>query len=229
MHISGCSQAHSRILETASNECLSSTSDYIHVNDRKLSDWYLHMDTVTLVTRSRMMAAVRGKDTKPELVVRRLIHGLGLRFRLHRRDLPGRPDVVLPRLGLCVFIHGCFWHRHPGCRHATTPSSNVEFWTGKFQRNVDRDSEVQAVLAELGWQVHVIWECETKDAEGLRARLAALLSHATSTAPRMPNRAFKRAPVKRQQGPPRQSGRKGVREHLPAIHRIPIRHRGTMP
>lgn len=136
---------------------------------------YMGMDTVAPEVRSRMMAAVRSKDTRPERLVRSLLHGMGYRFRLHRRDLPGSPDVVLPRLRTCVLVHGCFWHRHPGCRLASTPRTRPEFWAEKFDRNVARDIRDDAGLRALGWTPVVVWECETRDLEALRERLSVLL------------------------------------------------------
>lgn len=121
------------------------------------------MDVVDRQTRSRMMASIRGRDTKPELLVRRYLHRAGLRFRLHGRDLPGSPDIVLPRHRSVVLVHGCFWHRHPGCRYATSPATRIDFWTRKFEGNVARDRRNEERLAALGWTVHVIWECETRD------------------------------------------------------------------
>lgn len=123
--------------------------------------------------RSSNIAAIRGKDTLPELTVRRMLHGLGLRFRLHRKDLPGRPDIVLPRHRSVVFVHGCFWHRHEGCRYTTTPKTRLEFWQAKFAANVARDQRNRMVLEEMGWRVLVVWECELRDAEPLRDRLKA--------------------------------------------------------
>ncbi|WP_256326113.1 very short patch repair endonuclease [Sphingomonas sp. NFR15] len=125
--------------------------------------------------RSRLMARVKGKDTKPELLVRRALHALGYRFRLHRRELPGRPDIVLPRYRTAIFIHGCFWHRHPECSKASMPKTRVDFWREKFETNIDRDGRNIAALRELGWQVLVVWECETKQIEELTLRLAAAL------------------------------------------------------
>jgi DNA mismatch endonuclease (patch repair protein) len=121
------------------------------------------------------MSRIRGADTKPELVVRRLIHALGLRFRLHRRDLPGSPDLVLPRHRTAVFVHGCFWHRHAGCRNCTTPTRNQDFWLDKFRRNVERDSRKSRELRRLGWRVLTVWECETQNAPRLVRRLQRLL------------------------------------------------------
>ncbi len=133
-------------------------------------------DTITSEQRSRLMSRIRSRDTQPELVVRRGLHRLGLRFRLHRRSLPGTPDLVLRQHRACVFVQGCFWHRHPGCRQATTPKSNLAFWHDKFARNVARDRQSQRQLAALGWRVLVVWECELKaDPEGTVARLAERL------------------------------------------------------
>lgn len=117
------------------------------------------------------MSRVRGRDTKPEMIVRRMLHGMGYRFRLHRRDLPGSPDIVLPSRQIAIFVHGCFWHRHPGCRLASMPRTRTEFWEGKFARNVARDEADVLRLQELGWQVIVIWECETRDPRRLEQRL----------------------------------------------------------
>ncbi len=116
------------------------------------------VDVVDRQTRSRMMSAIRGRDTSPEREVRRMLHREGLRFRLHAA-LPGRPDIVFPKLGAVVFVHGCFWHRHPDCRHATTPSSNRAFWQAKFDANVARDKRVAARLRQEGWRVFTVWSC----------------------------------------------------------------------
>jgi len=121
------------------------------------------------------MSRIRGADTKPEVRVRSLLHRLGYRFRLHRKDLPGKPDIVLPKYGTVIFVHGCFWHRHPGCPYAYTPKSRVDFWKKKFRRNVERHQEVENELHELGWHVGVIWECETGDEETLHNRLVEIL------------------------------------------------------
>jgi len=111
--------------------------------------------------RSWLMSKVQGKNTTPELLVRRAAHAAGLRFRLHRRDLPGTPDLIFPRRRVVVFVHGCFWHRHPGCPKASAPPS--PFWAAKFASNTKRDTRVSEELRKLGWKVVVIWECETKD------------------------------------------------------------------
>lgn len=120
-------------------------------------------DTISKEHRSWNMSRIKNRDTKPELVVRSLLHKLGYRFRLHRKDLPGKPDIVLPRYKTAIFVHGCFWHRHPNCKYAYTPNSRVSFWMSKFSQNVQRDKYAQATLTALGWQVIVIWECEASD------------------------------------------------------------------
>ena len=120
------------------------------------------VDTLTKAERSERMSRVRGKDTKPELIVRRLVHGMGYRYRLHRRDLPGTPDLVLPSRKKAIFIHGCFWHRHPdpACKLARLPKSRLDFWKPKLEGNRRRDRENQARLRKLGWDVLVVWECQ---------------------------------------------------------------------
>jgi DNA mismatch endonuclease (patch repair protein) len=120
-----------------------------------------------------MMAGIRGKDTKPEMVVRKILFAAGYRFRLHRRDLPGVPDVVMSGRNISVFVHGCFWHRHKGCSLVKVPATNVEFWRAKLDGNVERDVKVIAALRELGWRVLVVWECATRgrSVDGLAASL----------------------------------------------------------
>jgi DNA mismatch endonuclease (patch repair protein) len=125
------------------------------------------VDRLTPQRRSWLMSRVRGKNTGPEIRVRKCAHALGLRFRIHRNDLPGKPDIVFPRRKIALFVHGCFWHRHPGCRKATAPSSR--FWAKKFAYNVKRDVRAKAALRKLGWKVAVIWECETKDSNRLES------------------------------------------------------------
>jgi DNA mismatch endonuclease (patch repair protein) len=132
-------------------------------------------DRLTPEARSRLMARVRGKDTKPELAVRRLLHAMGYRFRLHRKDLPGTPDIVLPGRGTAIFVHGCFWHRHSGCRYATVPGTRPDYWIPKFARNVERDEQARQALKDAGWVVGVIWECQTKDPSGLEALIKDFL------------------------------------------------------
>lgn len=116
-------------------------------------------DVVDAATRSRMMAGIRGRDTRPEIALRRELHARGFRFRLHERKLPGRPDLVLPKWKAAVLVHGCFWHRHPECRYATTPATRPEFWSAKFSGNVERDARNHAALLLLGWRVATVWEC----------------------------------------------------------------------
>ena len=119
------------------------------------------------------MARIRAKDTKPELVVRSLLHRMGYRFRLNNTVLPGRPDIVLPRYRAVVFVHGCFWHRHAGCRYAYTPKSTIEFWQHKFDSNIRRDKQVTEQLKELQWSQLVLWECEIKNPETPKRRIKA--------------------------------------------------------
>ena len=121
------------------------------------------------------MSRIRSRDTKPEVVVRSLLHGMGYRFRLHRRDLPGRPDIVLPRYKTVVFVHGCFWHRHADCRYAYNPKSRIEFWEEKFKENVRRDQRQREELRNLDWRVVTIWECETRDREYLQEQIVQRL------------------------------------------------------
>lgn len=135
------------------------------------------MDVVDKATRSRMMAGIRGKDTRPELELRRALHALGYRFRLHQRHLPGRPDIVLPRWRAVILVHGCFWHRHPDCRFATTPATRPEFWQAKFDGNVARDSRNQEALEAAGWRTAVVWECalRTSGAQFVAERVSGWL------------------------------------------------------
>ena len=137
-------------------------------------------DTVDRKKRSEIMSRVGSRDTKPELVVRRIAHGLGFRYRLHRRDLPGCPDIVFPRYRSVIFVHGCFWHRHPSCKFASSPKTRVEYWENKFRGNVARDTRNATLLRNLGWRVLVIWECETKNHEVVAERIRSYLRQATS-------------------------------------------------
>ncbi|WP_236846624.1 very short patch repair endonuclease [Bosea sp. Tri-49] len=122
------------------------------------------------------MSRVASKNTTPEMVVRRLLHGLGYRYRLHTRDLPGRPDLVFKSKKKAIFVHGCFWHRHSGCRKATNPKTSIEFWQKKFERNVQRDAQVVEQLQTNDWQVLTVWQCETKDLPTLKLKLQAFLA-----------------------------------------------------
>jgi len=133
------------------------------------------MDTVSPAKRSSVMAQVKGRDTRPERVVRSLLFRYGFRFRLHRADLPGTPDIVLPRYKTVVFVHGCFWHRHPGCKRASMPASNVAYWEQKFARTVARDAANQAALERLGWRVVIVWECALRTFEHDFDAMAALI------------------------------------------------------
>lgn len=129
------------------------------------------MDKLTPKQRSEVMSRVKGTNTTPELRVRRALHAMGYRFRLHRKDLPGKPDIVLPKHCLCLFVHGCFWHQHEGCKRATFPETNREFWTKKFDQNRERDESIASALVQAGWRVCVIWECQTKDENTLSAAI----------------------------------------------------------
>ena len=120
------------------------------------------------------MSRIRGKDTKPEILVRKGLHVRGFRFRLQDRNLPGRPDIVLPKYGVAIMVNGCFWHGHKGCRYATKPKSNVEFWEAKIARNKHRDEVTAAHLEALGWTVIVVWECELRGKEKAEARIQTL-------------------------------------------------------
>ena len=123
------------------------------------------MDVMDRQARSRNMSAIRSANTKPELLLRRALHARGFRFRLHRKDLPGTPDLVFAGRRAAVFVHGCFWHRHPSCRYATTPATRDDFWQAKFAANIARDAKVVAALEGAGWHVATVWECQLKPAE----------------------------------------------------------------
>jgi DNA mismatch endonuclease, patch repair protein len=136
-------------------------------------------DKFTSEERSRIMSRVKGRDTKPEKLVRRLLHAMGYRFRLHRKDLPGKPDIVLPRHKKIVFVHGCFWHGHPSCRRAARPTSNVAFWNTKIDANIERDAVAQRALAMLGWRYLIVWQCETRNLLALTTKLEQFLNKDT--------------------------------------------------
>ena len=133
-------------------------------------------DHLSSEARSRLMGRIRSKGSIPEMVVRRTAYALGYRFRLHRRDLPGTPDVVFPSRRKVIFVHGCWWHQHPGCKKATASKTQTDFWTSKFARNVARDRAVEAKLREDGWGVLTIWECETRDVDAIAAKLSSYLA-----------------------------------------------------
>lgn len=124
-------------------------------------------DTLTPENRSRLMARVKQKNTGPEILVRQVLHLYGFRFRLHRKDLPGCPDIVLPKYRTAVFVHGCFWHQHGGCAKAKRPATRVEWWAAKLEKNIARDVQVLLSITQLGWRPVVIWECETRDRTAL--------------------------------------------------------------
>lgn len=132
---------------------------------------------------SERMRHIRSKDSKPELRVRQMLHRMGYRFRLHRRSLPGTPDIVLPRFKLAVFVHGCFWHQHEGCRHSKIPKLRVDYWLPKLTRTQKRDKEARAQLDELGWRSLVVWECETVSLDNLGAMLSEAITAAPSSRP----------------------------------------------
>jgi DNA mismatch endonuclease (patch repair protein) len=126
--------------------------------------------------RSRNMSAIKSKNTKPEITVRKLLHSMGYRFRLHKKDLPGSPDIVLPKYKTVIFVHGCFWHRHQNCKYASNPKTRREFWEKKFKENIERDKKTQEKLKNLGWKTNIVWECEVKNREILILKLEEILS-----------------------------------------------------
>jgi DNA mismatch endonuclease (patch repair protein) len=145
------------------------------------------MDIYSRQKRSEIMSGIRTANTKPEMVVRQTLHKLGYRFRLHRKDLPGSPDIVLPRHQTVIFVHGCFWHHHTGCLKSKLPTTNVEFWTDKIMTNVRRDRRVTTELKKSGWQVFVIWECEVKN-EKFSEKIIAHIGRVPSNSPQRTSR-----------------------------------------
>ncbi|HCO27064.1 MAG: very short patch repair endonuclease [Gimesia sp.] len=143
-------------------------------------------DRISPEHRSWNMSRIKNRDTKPELIVRSLLHRMGYRFRLHRKDLPGKPDIVLPKYKTVIFVHGCFWHRHKGCKYAYNPKSRVDFWKKKFASNVKRDITASKELESNGWKVIIIWECETSDIDALARLLNESILHS------MPYKQFHR-------------------------------------
>lgn len=133
-------------------------------------------DNLTLEQRKRTMASVKSKDTTPEKKVRSLVHSLGFRYRLHRKDLPGNPDLVFPRLKKIIFVHGCFWHGHDDCQAAERPASNKSYWNQKLDKNKKRDKENQKKLHSLGWQYLIVWECQMKDSTSLKRKIINFLN-----------------------------------------------------
>lgn len=143
-------------------------------------------DRLSKERRSWNMSRIKGKNTKPEMVVRSLLHQAGYRFRLHDKKLPGKPDIVLPKYKTVIFVHGCFWHQHEGCPKSSRPSGNATFWVKKLKGNVQRDKHIQSALCDLGWRVIVIWTCELKS-EKARLRILSALEQEPS-----PRRLFRK-------------------------------------
>ncbi|MBX8516491.1 very short patch repair endonuclease [Pseudomonas cichorii] len=133
------------------------------------------MDVLNPEQRRRCMQSIKGRNTRPEVAVRSICHRLGYRFRISKKNLPGTPDLVFARLNICMFVHGCFWHRHEGCKYAYTPKTRTDFWTEKFLKNRGRDIRVESELSSYGWTVVIVWECELRDKESLVNRLQKLL------------------------------------------------------
>lgn len=131
-------------------------------------------DVFSSKDRSRVMRAIKSKNTTPEIRVRRALHARGLRFRLHRKDLPGAPDIVLPKWRMCLFVHGCFWHGHDCARGSRTPKTNTEYWVAKINRNIARDKRNIEALKNAGWRVEVIWECQTKPRDALETVISRI-------------------------------------------------------
>ena len=141
-------------------------------------------DVVSPAKRSQMMSGIKGKNSVPELLVRKTLFGMGYHYRLHRRDLPGTPDIAMPGRKIAIFVHGCFWHAHQECKYAKTPSTRTEFWTAKLQGNVGRDRRAAEKLAEMNWRVLTVWECSTRDpaaAEGVPDALRAWINSGAAT------------------------------------------------
>lgn len=130
------------------------------------------MDNLTSEERSAVMGLVKSRNTKPEIKVRKALYALGFRYRLHAKDLPGSPDIVFRKYKTVVFVHGCFWHRHPKCKKKRVPKSNIKFWIDKFEENVARDRKILLQYKELGWNVVIVWECETEKADLLERALS---------------------------------------------------------
>lgn len=135
------------------------------------------MDTVSQKIRTRMMAGIRNKNTKPEILVRKHLHSLGFRYRLHKRIGKTRPDLVLPRWKTCIFVHGCYWHRHERCKLASTPKTNTTFWLSMFEQNTCRDKRNVSELKPLGWSVGIIWECSVRNGKLMDTQLKELVSN----------------------------------------------------
>jgi len=136
------------------------------------------MDSLAKEHRSWNMSQIKGKNTAPEMRVRKTLFRMGYRFRLHRKDLPGCPDIILPRYETIIFVHGCYWHRHQGCKNLYTPKTRIDFWTEKFAENVERDRRHERELNKLGWNVGIVWECETEDETLLIQRIENIMRDA---------------------------------------------------
>lgn len=135
------------------------------------------MDNLTQQHRSWNMSRIRSSDTKPEIIVRSLLHSMGYRFRIHRKDLPGKPDIVLPKFKSIILVHGCFWHRHMNCKYSYMPKSKQQFWKTKFKANIERDKKVKEMLEEQGWKILIIWECELRDIQKVEANIDLFLKN----------------------------------------------------
>lgn len=137
------------------------------------------MDTITPNQRSKVMSRIPSKNTTPEFAVRSWLHTHGYRFRIHRKDLPGKPDIILPKYNIIIFVNGCFWHQHKGCKKAVLPKSNQEYWLPKLRKNIESQEKAIFSLREKGWNIYIIWECETKRTEELTSRLKEILERGT--------------------------------------------------
>jgi DNA mismatch endonuclease (patch repair protein) len=149
-------------------------------------------DKITPEHRSKIMSHIRSKNTAPEMIVRRVVHGMGYRYRLHRKDLPGKPDLVFPGRHKIIFVHGCVWHQHIGCKDGHLPKSNHKYWIPKLDRNTKRDKKAMEALAEMGWEVLVIWECEITNRDRLSIKLNLFLSANTQIVPKDARKASRR-------------------------------------
>lgn len=134
------------------------------------------VDVVSPSVRSRMMSGIKGKNSKPEILIRRMLFGAGYRFRLHRRDLPGTPDIVMSKRKIAIFVHGCFWHAHEGCKYFRVPATRPEFWIAKLQSNIDRDERAFEKLRTMGWRVLCVWECATRESDTAESLLEKMIS-----------------------------------------------------
>jgi DNA mismatch endonuclease (patch repair protein) len=141
----------------------------------------MQMDKLSKERRSWNMSRIKSKNTNPEKIVRSFLHNMGFRFRIHRKDLPGKPDIVLPKYKTIIEVRGCYWHRHKGCREASNPKSNISYWQDKFNRNIKRDKQNKKLLNEKGWTVIIVWECQTENTKTLKSKLNVLYSKKLNT------------------------------------------------